>query len=122
MESHSGRLLNYLPLRITRPLLGSSGGDYCLNLSSVLHVSLFTSFHLKQILCLFSVCRNWLTSSFVPCVICQSLNALAFVTEQIIQAECRIMSAPLISQLSGRILVVHIILDIVNCVGCGVKC
>ena len=44
-----GGLLNYLPLRITRPLLGSSGGDYSLNLSSVLHVSLFTSFLLKQI-------------------------------------------------------------------------
>lgn len=58
-----GGLLNYLPLRITRPLLGSSGGDYCLNLSSVLHVTLFTSFHSKQILCLFSMCRNWLLIS-----------------------------------------------------------
>lgn len=70
--------MNYLPLRITRPLLGSSGGDYSLILSSVLHVSSFTSPLLKQILCLFSVCRNWLTSRSVPGLISQNLNASTF--------------------------------------------
>lgn len=34
---------------VTRPLLDSSGGEYCLNLSSVLPLRLFTSFHLKKI-------------------------------------------------------------------------
>ena len=99
MESHRAGLLHYLPLSITRPLLGSSGGDYCLDLSSVLHVSLFNSFHLTQILCLFSVCRNWLTLWFVPCVIRQSLNALTVVTGQMIQAECRVTSTSHVSRL-----------------------
>lgn len=91
MKSHSVLLLYYLPPRITRPLVGSKGGDYCLDLSSALHVSSFTSFHLylNEILMEIGITaisvwvRNGFTFGFCPCVISQCLNALTFVTVQI---------------------------------------
>lgn len=81
MESSSERLFNYLPLRITRPVLGSSGGAYSLNLSSVFfYVSVFT--FLIQVDMAIQCVENLTLFICSLCDFFHSLNYLTFVTEQ----------------------------------------
>lgn len=103
-----------------RPLLSTRGGDYCQNLSSVLHVSLFTSFHLKHILCLLSMCRKKVTFLFALCVICQSVKTLTNMPDNTNRMLHHVST--LYHSVVRHVLAVNLILDIIGCVGCRVKC
>lgn len=81
------------------------GGDYCLDLSSLLHV-MFIFLLTPADINVFWICaENWLASWFVVMWFGTALNAVAY------RPECYIMSTWPVSRVSGHILQYNVLLE-----------